>query len=128
MIINSEERPIERVMDNAFTKMRSLIDVDSVVGSPVVTADGCSIIPISRVTMGFLTGGGEYSDLSKSSVADFPFAGGSGAGLSVAPMCFLVSDGKTIKLINVDEKNPIDKLLNLVPEVVQKIVNKGEES
>lgn len=127
MIVSQDERPIERVMDNAFVKMKSLIDVDSVVGSPVVTADGCSIIPISKVTMGFLTGGGEYTSLAQNSIDDFPFAGGSGAGVSVAPMCFLVSDGKTIKLINVDEKNPVDKLLNLVPEVVAKLT-KGNES
>ena len=119
---DSRERPIERVMDNAFTKMRTLVDADIVVGTPVQTADGASIIPINRVTMGFLTGGGEYSDLSRSAQTEYPFAGGSGAGMSVAPICFLVSDGKSVKLINVDEKNPLDKLLGLIPSVAEKII------
>ena len=119
----SPERPVERVMDNAFTKMRSLVDADIVVGTPVQTADGASIIPINRVTMGFLTGGGEYSDLSRTSSTDlYPFAGGSGAGMSVSPVCFLVSDGKTVKLINVDEKNTLDKILGLIPEVAGKLM------
>jgi len=118
----SQERPVERVMDNAFTKMRTLVDADIIVGTPVQTADGASIIPVNRVTMGFLTGGGEYSDLSRAAQNEYPFAGGSGAGLSVAPICFLVSDGKTVKLINVDEKNTLDKILGLIPEVAGKLI------
>lgn len=115
------ERPVERVMDNAFSKMRKLVDADIVVGTPVHTADGASIIPVNRVTMGFLTGGGEYSDLSKTPSEGYPFAGGSGAGVSVSPICFLVSDGKTVKLINVEEKSPIDKILGLIPDTIGKV-------
>ena len=59
MIIDHEEHPIERIMDNAFTKMRGLVTADTVIGNAVTTADGVTIIPVSRVTMGFLTGGGE---------------------------------------------------------------------
>ena len=121
------ERPVERIMDNAFTKMRSLIDADVVIGTPVQTADGASIIPVNRVTMGFLTGGGEYSDLSRVETEQYPFAGGSGAGLSVSPICFLVSDGKSVKLINVDEKNTLDKILGLIPEVAGKLVEEAKK-
>ena len=116
------ERPVERVMDNAFAKMRTLVDADIIIGTPVQTADGASIIPVNRVTMGFLTGGGEYSDLSRHTSEQYPFAGGSGAGLSVSPICFLVSDGKSVKLINVDEKNTLDKILGLIPEAAGKML------
>ena len=119
---NNSPRPVERVMDNAFSKMRGLADADIVVGTPVMTADGASIIPVNRVSMGFLTGGGEYSDLSRVPHSAYPFAGGSGAGLSISPVCFLVSDGKTVKLINVNETEPLDKLLGLIPESIGKIV------
>ncbi|MCL2062274.1 MAG: sporulation protein YtfJ [Firmicutes bacterium] len=126
------ERPVERVMDNAFSKMRSLVDADIVIGTPVYTADGASIIPVNRVTMGFVTGGGEYG-AQPETVGGYPFAGGSGAGVSVAPICFLVSDGKSIKLVNMDEKSPLDKLLGLIPQTVGAIVKgatspKGENS
>jgi sporulation protein YtfJ len=112
-------------MDNAFTKMRALADADVVMGNPVYTADGASIIPLSRVTMGFLTGGGEYGAAEESGNEEYPFAGGSGAGVSVNPVGFLVSDGKTVKLINMDEKSPIDKLLGLIPETFGKVAEGG---
>lgn len=127
MIIEHNEHPIERVMDNAFVKMKGLISADTVVGRPVVTVDGTSIIPVSRVTMGFLTGGGEYSDLSRENYSEYPFAGGSGAGVSVSPVGFLVSDGKCVKLVGVDDKSLYDKLLSLIPDVVSIFTKKDEK-
>ncbi len=113
MIIDNEH-PIERIMDNAMTKIRTLVDANTIVGDPVVTTDGVSIIPISKVTMGFLTGGGEYGEKE----AELPFAGGSGAGVSVSPVGFLVSDGKTVKLVNIDQKNAFEKLMDTIPEII----------
>jgi sporulation protein YtfJ len=110
-------------MDNAFTKIRALVDADTVIGSPVTTRDGVSIIPISKVTIGFLTGGGEYSDMSRQSYTEYPFAGGSGAGVSVAPVGFLVGDGKTVKLVGVDDKSAFDKILGLIPDVVANLLD-----
>ena len=118
MIIEHSEHPIERIMDNAFTRMKGLVSADTVIGTAVTTVGGASIIPISRVTMGFVTGGGEYSDTSRESYDEYPFAGGSGAGVSVSPVGFLVSDGKSVKLVSVDDKNAYEKLLNLVPEII----------
>ena len=126
MIVQSNEHPIERVMDNAFTKIRTLADADTVIGNPVITADGVSIIPLSKVTMGFLTGGGEYSDMAQQNLSEYPFAGGSGAAVSVAPIGFLVSDGKSVKIIKMDDKNPFDKILNLIPEVVDSLFDKED--
>jgi len=118
----SEQRPVERVMDNAFSKMRNLIDADVIIGTPIMMADGASIIPINRVTMGFLTGGGEYSDATKGTNHAYPFAGGSGAGLTISPISFLVSNGQDVKMINVNEKEPFDKLLGLIPETIGKAI------
>ncbi|MCI8435273.1 MAG: sporulation protein YtfJ [Clostridia bacterium] len=123
MIIQPNEHPIERIMDTAFTKIRTLCNADTVVGHPVTTADGVSIVPISKVTMGFLTGGGEYSDMSREDYSEYPFAGGSGAGVSVSPIGFLVSDGKSVKMVNVDDKSPFDKIMELLPEVMDGFVH-----
>ena len=129
MIIEHSEHPIERIMDNAFTRMKGLVSADTVIGTAVTTVGGASIIPISRVTMGFVTGGGEYSDTSRESYDEYPFAGGSGAGVSVSPVGFLVSDGKTVKLVSVDDKNAYEKLLNLVPEIISAFTKgKSEKS
>lgn len=125
MILQNNEHPIERVMDNAFTKIRTLVDADTVVGNPVTTEDGVSIIPLSKVTMGFLTGGGEYSDMAQQNLAEYPFAGGSGAAVSVSPIGFLISDGKSVKIIKMDDKNPFEKILNLIPDVVDSLLDSG---
>lgn len=114
MIIERQDHPIERLMDNALTKIRTFVDANTIVGNPVVTTDGVSIIPISKVTMGFLTGGGEYGEKE----TEFPFAGGSGAGVSVSPIGFLVSDGKSVKLVNIDQKNVWEKLFDTIPDVI----------
>lgn len=127
MIVRPTEHPIERIMDTAFIKIRTLVDADTIIGNPVTTADGVSIIPVSKVTMGFLTGGGEYSDMNKESSSEYPFAGGSGAGVSVSPIGFLVSDGKTVKLINVDDKNPLDKFLGMIPGLVDAFADKMDK-
>lgn len=126
-MIVENEHPIERIMDTAFTKIKTLVDTDTIVGKPVMTADGVSIVPVSKVTMGFLTGGGEYSDMSRQEYTEYPFAGGSGAGVSVAPIGFLVSDGKTVKLVSVDDKSPFDKILSLIPDLAEVFINKDEK-
>ena len=128
MILQNNEHPVERVMDNAFTKIRTLVDADTVIGNPVITADGVSIIPLSKVTMGFLTGGGEYSDMAQQNLAEYPFAGGSGAAVSVSPIGFLVSDGKSVKIIKMDDKNPFEKILALIPDVVDSLLDGGEKN
>ncbi|MCL2598842.1 MAG: GerW family sporulation protein [Firmicutes bacterium] len=123
MILDNKEHPIERVMDNAFSKMRALSSADTVIGSPVTTADGLSIIPVSRITMGFVTGGGEYSDMSRQSYSDYPFAGGSGAGISVVPIGFLLNDGNTIKMVKIeDDESLYEKIIDLIPGVVKNFV------
>ncbi len=127
MIVQEPEHPIERIVDNAFTKIRTLVDADTVIGSPVTTNDGVSIIPISKVTMGFLTGGGEYSDMSRQNYTEYPFAGGSGAGVSVSPVGFLISDGKSVKLVGVDDKSMFDKILNLIPDVVANLLDANKD-
>lgn len=118
MIIDHDERPIERIMSNAFDKLRGLVSADTVIGSAVTTEDGVTVIPVSRVTMGFVTGGGEYSQSREFSPSGFPFAGGSGAGVSVSPVGFLVNDGKSVKLVGADGKGLYDRLVELIPDVV----------
>lgn len=127
MIIEHNEHPIERIMDNAFVRLKGLVSADTVIGNAVQTADGTSIIPISKVTMGFLTGGGEYSDTSRESYDEYPFAGGSGAGISVSPVGFLISDGKSVKLVSVDDKSAYDKILSLIPDIVSTFTCKNKD-
>ncbi len=113
------EHPIERIMDSAFGKMRTLTDADIIVGNPIIMPDGTTVVPISKI--GIVTGGGEYSQKQQS---EYPFAGASGAGMSVSPVCFLVSDGKSVRMLNVGSKSMFDKVVETVPDVVGSIFGK----
>lgn len=123
-LISSEfEHPIERLMASSMTRIKSLVDTDTIVGNPVKTVDGATIIPVSKVTLGFVTGGGEYSDTSGSKkVESFPFAGGSGGGVVVTPIGFLVDNGSAIKLMAFNGENAYDKILDLVPELIESLI------
>lgn len=118
------EHPIERIMDSAFGKMRMLTDADIIVGNPIVMSDGSTVVPISKISIGIVTGGGEYCEKQQN---EYPFAGASGAGMSVSPVCFLVNDGKSVKMLNVGSKSVIDKVVETVPEVVRSIFGKKKQ-
>ncbi len=122
MILNPDQKPVERVLDTAFTKIRTLVDADTVIGKPLLLEDGTAIIPVSRVTMGMLTGGGEYSDVTGKS-CEFPFAGGSGMGASVVPIGFLIRNAEGFKLIRFTDKSVFDKALSLIPDITEAITN-----
>lgn len=115
------EHPIERIMDSAFGKMRTLTDADIIVGNPIVMPDGTTVVPISKISIGIVTGGGEYCQKQQN---EYPFAGASGAGMSVSPVCFLVSDGKSVRMLNVGGKSMLDKVVETVPEVVGALFGK----
>jgi len=117
--------PIEGLMTTAMQSIKEMIDVNTIVGDAVQAPDGTVIIPISKVSFGFAAGGGDYSSqVTKDEQVDskFPFAGGSGAGVSVSPVAFMVCGQNQIKLLHVSENSAIEKVLDLVPGLVEKII------
>ena len=124
---------IEEVMSNAMKNLRTLVDVDVVVGKPIENQSGITVLPLTKVTMGFVSGGGEYYSEVKEikKETEYPFAGGSGAGLSLQPIAFLVIDGKVVEVIKIDQKTMLDKLVEVVPEVakfISKNFNKSKKN
>lgn len=118
-----KQHPIDSLMLTAMTSIENMIDVNTVIGDMVTSPDGTVIIPVSKVCFGFAAGGSEFNTnkLNKySENAKLPFGGGSGAGVHIVPMGFLVvKDGNT-KLLNLDGSSPIDRLVDMVPDVVNK--------
>lgn len=128
--------PIEGLMTTAMESIKDMVDVNTIVGDAVQAPDGTVIIPISRVSFGFAAGGGEYNscciegkvdedeedDEGKGSKAGkkFPFAGGSGAGVSIQPVAFMVVGQEQIKLLPVNVNSSVDKILDLIPELMKK--------
>ncbi len=106
-------------MAESIKSMRSLVDIDIVVGKPIETNSSIAIIPLTKVTMGFVSGGGEYYSELREIKKDneYPFAGGAGSGLNVQPVGFLVIDGKQVEIVKLEAKSAIEKLIEAVPEV-----------
>lgn len=115
---------IEEVMTSAMKNLRSLIDVDVVVGD-IISSNGLSIIPLTKVSFGFVSGGGEYYSELKEIKKDteYPFSGGSGGGLSMQPIGFLVIEKSDVKLVKIEAKSAIEKLIEVVPELAKFISN-----
>ena len=118
------EHPIESLMKTAMESIKEMVDVNTVVGDPVETPDGTVIIPISKLTCGFAAGGGEYAgsgDDSKGS-ENLPFGGGSGGGISVSPMGFLVVGGGQVRLLPVDANTAvIDRMIDMAPQMANQL-------
>ena len=98
-----QQHPIDNMMQTTMESIRGMVDVNTVVGAPVMDQKGTTIIPISKVSFGFVAGGGEYAveDGKQKPVPTdiFPFAGGTGAGVSVQPVGFLVVTDKQVKML-----------------------------
>ena len=109
--------PVEGVMGVSMEKIREMVDVETIIGDPI-TAEGVTIIPVSKVSFGFASGG---SDLPTQAAEKF--AGGSGAGVTVKPVAFIVikSDG-SVSLMELGAKgSPLDGVMEALPGVVEKI-------
>lgn len=120
------EHPIEGLMKTAMESIKDMVDVNTVVGDAVETSDGNVIIPISRVTAGFAAGGSDFEgagDNKEKSEEEggFPFGGGSGAGVSVHPMGFLVVGQGQVRLIPVDGNVTVDRLIDMAPTVLNQV-------
>ena len=122
--MSDKNQKINNLIGASLERLDSLTDVNTVIGQPIITASGCQIIPFSKVTLGNLTGGGEYGDVKVIKETDtFPFAGGSGAVVSMKPMGFLIDDGKSCRILRITEE-PIDNLIERAGEIMRDVIAK----
>lgn len=140
------EHPIEGLMVTAMNSIQDMIDVNTIIGEPIETSNNIMIIPISKVTFGFAAGGSEFSgetidEYSKKEKEEqiqyrLPFGGGSGAGVTINPVAFIVISQNNVKLLPVNHASSLDKLLDYIPDLIEKtnnimnrcISNKKEET
>lgn len=124
------EHPIEGLMITAMNSIQDMVDVNTIIGEPIETSNNIIIIPISKVSFGFTAGGSEfkgetideYTKKDKEEAIQYrlPFGGGSGAGVSINPIAFLIVQSNNVKLLPVSHSSSIDKLLDFVPELIEK--------
>ncbi len=117
-----DRHPIENIMTTTMENIRDMVDVNTVIGSAIVTQDGSTVIPVSRVSFGFVAGGGEYrlSDQKAMNAESerMPFAGGTGAGVTVQPLGFLVSNESGVRLLPAQPYAPADRIIELAPQLM----------
>ena len=116
------EQPVEKLMKSTMENLTNMVDVNTVIGDTIETKDGSYIIPISRVSFGFASGGSEFSAHDNdNNKEDYPFGGGSGAGVSVKPVAFLVVKDDKVRLLPLERDNTYDRIVDTVPQVVDMV-------
>ena len=113
------ETQLNGVMNTTMAKIKEMIDVDTIIGKPIETAGGVTIIPVSKVSCGYASGG---SDFQSKKVDKTNFGGGAGAGVTLNPIGFLVISGEKVKLLQMQPADTtVDHIVNTVPDVIDQI-------
>ncbi|WP_332689863.1 GerW family sporulation protein [Halalkalibacter lacteus] len=118
------DHPIQGLMKTAMENLKEMVDVNTIVGDPVETPDGSVIMPVSKVGFGFAAGGSEFviEERGPKEEHKHPFGGGSGGGVSITPIAFLVVNSEGVKMVHLDSSTHLyEKLLDFAPQVVEKI-------
>ncbi len=116
------EHPIKNLMSETMEKIKSMVDVNTIIGKPI-QAGGTTIIPVSKVTFGFGTGGTDFQSKNSKEHSPVCFGGGGGAGVTVSPVCFLIvtSDGDArILPLNAQAESTADRLVEMIPSAINK--------
>lgn len=121
------ENTLQGLMKTTMDNLKEMIDVNTIVGDPVETIDGTIIIPVSKVTVGFGSGGTEMCEGASREKAElqgtaYPFGGGSGAGMAVSPVSFLVVTKDQVRMLPASQVNTAERLIDNIPEVLNKIL------
>ena len=118
--MSENNHPIHEVLQTTMNKIREMVDANTVVGQPIVTQDGVTLVPVSRLSFGFATGG---SDFGKTQNVAKNFGGGAGAGVNVIPVAFLIVKDGNVKILPVAPPpgDTVSRVVDLVPEMFDKV-------
>ena len=117
------EHPIGKLMQTTLENIKDMVDVNTVIGEPIAAPAGVTVIPFSKVSFGFATGGGDYDGKKEDSLArdNLPFAGGSGAGVSVQPVGYLVITMDGVRLLPAQNKTALERAMGCAPQLMEDI-------
>lgn len=121
-----EKNKIDSILEKTAAQLTSLVDVNTVIGKPILTASGAQIIPFTKVTLGYLSGGGEYADVKAiKDDAIYPYLGGAGTVVNIKPSGFLIDDGISCKVVRVTD-DPVDGLIEKASDLINRFAAKNE--
>ena len=115
------DHALNDVMATTMEKIKSMLDVNTIIGTPIQTPEGITLIPVSKVSFGFASGGSDFG--AKAGSTDVMFGGGSGAGASISPVAFLVVNGENVRLLPVAPApgTTADRIVEMVPDVIERV-------
>ena len=115
---------LPNMLENTIAKIREMVDVNNVIGEPITTPDGVTIIPVSKVSVGFGGGGSDFTSKNANG-GEMPFGGGAGGGVNVPPICFLIVKDGAVRMMPVaaPANTTADRIVELVPDALDKIVS-----
>ena len=113
---------LPNMLENTITKIKEMVDVNSVIGEPITTPDGVTIIPVSKVSVGFGGGGSDFAS-KNATHQENPFGGGVGGGVKVSPVCFLVVKDGNVRMMSIPEpaNSTTERLVEMLPDTLDKI-------
>ncbi len=133
--MSENKHPIQGVMETSMQNLRNMVDANTIIGEPIKTDDGTTLIPVSKISFGFASGGSDFSTKKENAEQPYCFGGGSGAGVNITPISFLVvSPEGNVSMLPVTQttvaSSAVDKFVDSLPEVVEKLkaMFKKEES
>ena len=123
--MSENTHPINDLMTTTMQKIREMVDVNTIVGQPITTQEGMTLIPISKLSFGFASGGSDFVSKNHKPGESNTFGGGSGAGVNISPVAFLIVKGDSVRLLSVDPpaSSTVDRVIEMVPGVVDKVTD-----
>lgn len=120
--MENKQHPISDLMTTTMQKIREMVDANTVIGTPI-QAEGVTIIPVSKVSCGFASGGSDFTTKNQKPEADNAFGGGSGAGVNISPIAFLIVKEDSVRLLPVAPPagTAVDRVVEMVPELVDRV-------
>ncbi|MGN0979528.1 MAG: GerW family sporulation protein [Candidatus Avoscillospira sp.] len=115
--------PLPDMMGATMQKLREMVDVNTIIGDPIETPDGVTILPVSKVKIGYAGGGSDFATKNYPANRDNAFGGGSGAGITMTPVAFLIIKGESVRLLPIAEppSGAVDRLVEMLPDLIEQI-------
>ncbi len=115
--------PLPDMVSTTISKLRDMVDVNTIIGDPIQTPDGVTILPVSKVKFGFAGGGSDFATKNYPANRDNAFGGGTGAGVTITPVAFLIIKGESVRLLPVTEpaSGSLERLVEMLPELIDQI-------
>ena len=118
-----DKQPVSELMETVMGKVREMVDVSTVIGEPIITPDGITVIPVSKVSFGFASGGSDFTGKNQPANGKTPFGGGSGAGAQIVPIAFVVIKDGIVRVMNIETPatTTLERIIDNAPELIDKV-------